>query len=127
MAEEIQQILKNADAVCFDVDSTVIQEEGIDELAAFCNKGKEVAELYVSLKGQSKNAHLKNYFRTAKAMTGTMTFQEALKLRLDIIKPSLSQVKEFIRTRPPTLTPGVKCVRIITFKILSNHIFCIGD
>ncbi|CAH0561408.1 unnamed protein product [Brassicogethes aeneus] len=90
MAAQVQNILKNADCVCFDVDSTVIKEEGIDELAKFCNKGTEVANL------------------TAKAMTGSMTFQEALKLRLDIIKPSLTQVKDFIRTQPPTLTPGVK-------------------
>lgn len=45
MALEIQNILKKADAVCFDVDSTVIQEEGIDELAKFCDKGEEVANL----------------------------------------------------------------------------------
>lgn len=45
MEREIQNILKKADAVCFDVDSTVIQEEGIDELAKFCNKGDEVANL----------------------------------------------------------------------------------
>lgn len=45
MAEEVQKILRQSDAVCFDVDSTVIQEEGIDELAAFCNKGEEVANL----------------------------------------------------------------------------------
>lgn len=36
---------KLADAVCFDVDSTVIQEEGIDELAKFCGKGEQVANL----------------------------------------------------------------------------------
>lgn len=45
MAFEIINILKKVDAVCFDVDSTVIQEEGIDELAKFCNKGEEVANL----------------------------------------------------------------------------------
>ncbi|KAG5893356.1 hypothetical protein JTB14_000121 [Gonioctena quinquepunctata] len=90
MAEEVQAVLRNADAVCFDVDSTVIQEEGIDELAKFCNKGKEVSEL------------------TAKAMAGNMTFQEALKLRLDIIKPSQSQVKQFLETKPASLTPGIR-------------------
>lgn len=47
-------------------------------------------------------------WRTAKAMTGSVTFQEALKLRLDIIKPTISQVKDFIKTKPPTLTPGIK-------------------
>lgn len=45
MAFQIQKILKKADAVCFDVDSTVIKEEGIDELAKFCNKGNEVTNL----------------------------------------------------------------------------------
>ncbi|KAJ8949868.1 hypothetical protein NQ318_010502 [Aromia moschata] len=90
MACEVQDVLRNTDAVCFDVDSTVIQEEGIDELAKFCNKGSEVINL------------------TVRAMTGNMTFQESLKLRLDIIQPSLTQVKEFLKIRPPTLTPGIK-------------------
>lgn len=35
---------RNADAVCFDVDSTVCLDEGIDELAEFCGAGKAVAE-----------------------------------------------------------------------------------
>ena len=35
---------KTADAVCFDVDSTVCVDEGIDELAAFCGAGDAVAE-----------------------------------------------------------------------------------
>lgn len=43
--EDIKLIWKNADAVSFDVDSTVIQEEGIDELAKFCGKGDQVTEL----------------------------------------------------------------------------------
>jgi phosphoserine phosphatase len=43
--EEARAIWKMADAVCFDVDSTVIQEEAIDELAKFCGKGDEVAKM----------------------------------------------------------------------------------
>ena len=35
---------RNADAVCFDVDSTVCIDEGIDEFAEFCGAGKAVAE-----------------------------------------------------------------------------------
>ncbi|GIY45118.1 phosphoserine phosphatase [Caerostris extrusa] len=34
-----------ADAVCFDVDSTVCMDEAIDELAKFANKDKEVMDL----------------------------------------------------------------------------------
>lgn len=43
--EEVLTVLSRVDAVCFDVDSTVIRQEGIDELASFCNKGEEVAQL----------------------------------------------------------------------------------
>ena len=43
--EQVRVIWKQTDAVCFDVDSTVIQEEGIDELAKFCGKGEEVVKL----------------------------------------------------------------------------------
>lgn len=46
---EMKEIFRNADAVCFDVDSTVIREEGIDELAKFCGVGDAVAEMYVYL------------------------------------------------------------------------------
>lgn len=41
-------ILRAASAVCFDVDSTVITEEGIDMLAAECGVGDEVAEWQVN-------------------------------------------------------------------------------
>lgn len=34
-----------ADAVCFDVDSTVCMDEAIDELAKFAGKEKEVTDL----------------------------------------------------------------------------------
>jgi phosphoserine phosphatase len=37
--------LRKANAVCFDVDSTVIQDEGIDVLADFKGVGTQVAEL----------------------------------------------------------------------------------
>lgn len=60
------------------------------------------------LKHQDYSFIVRTCSRTAKAMTGNMTFQEALKLRLDIIQPSLSQVRDFIKISPPTLTPGVK-------------------
>jgi phosphoserine phosphatase len=36
-------ILKDAHAVCFDVDSTVITEEGIDMLAEYKGAGEAVA------------------------------------------------------------------------------------
>lgn len=87
---EAKEIIRSADIVCFDVDSTVIEEEGIDELAEFCGKGQEVANL------------------TREAMGGTMTFQEALRRRLDIIKPSQKQIRDFLAQKPCTLSPGIK-------------------
>jgi len=40
--QKTEDIFKTADAVCFDVDSTVCQDEGIDSLAAFCGVGDDV-------------------------------------------------------------------------------------
>lgn len=86
---EAREALKKAQIVCFDVDSTIITEEGIDELAMYCGKGSEVAAL------------------TKEAMGGSMTFQEALRRRLDIIKPSQRQIREFLKTHPSTISGGV--------------------
>ena len=43
--KEAKDIWRSADAVCFDVDSTVIQEEGLDKLADFCGRGEAVKKL----------------------------------------------------------------------------------
>jgi len=84
------KIIQQSHVVCFDVDSTVICEEGIDELAEFCGKGSEVARV------------------TKEAMGGSMSFQDALKIRLNIIRPTQKQVDEFIKQRPSTLSRNVK-------------------
>ena len=42
--EKLKEIWRTADAVCFDVDSTVVEEEGIDELAEFCGVGEAVRQ-----------------------------------------------------------------------------------
>lgn len=44
---ETKELFRRAEAVCFDVDSTVIREEGIDELAKFCGVGDAVTEMCV--------------------------------------------------------------------------------
>lgn len=83
------EALARADAVCFDVDSTVIQEEGIDVLADSLGKGQVVAEW------------------TAKAMTGNVKFEDALAARLDIIRPSKSSILSCLRNTPLQLSPGI--------------------
>lgn len=40
----MKRIWRQADAVCFDVDSTLIKEEGIDGLAEFCGAGTKVKD-----------------------------------------------------------------------------------
>ncbi len=45
LTPRVRDLLWRADAVCFDVDSTVVTVEGIDELAAAAGKGAEVAAL----------------------------------------------------------------------------------
>ncbi|XP_002167419.2 phosphoserine phosphatase isoform X1 [Hydra vulgaris] len=84
-----QKIWRNADAVCFDVDSTLITSEAIDELAEFRGVGKEVAEL------------------TTKAMGDGLSFRESLYQRLSLIKPSKDVLDAFINKNPFELSPGV--------------------
>lgn len=84
--------LRAANAVCFDVDSTVITVEAIDEFAAFAGKKAEVAEL------------------TAKAMGGSVLFQDALAARLSLINPTSDLLARFLREHPFEFTPGVRDV-----------------
>ncbi|CAG0895632.1 unnamed protein product [Darwinula stevensoni] len=88
--EETKLMWRHADAVCFDVDSTVCPTEAIDELATFCGKKEQVQRV------------------TIEAMGGKMEFRDALKLRLDIIRPSREAVARFVKDRPHSLTPGIR-------------------
>ncbi|KAK7085697.1 hypothetical protein SK128_025148 [Halocaridina rubra] len=88
--QECVEIWRSADAVCFDVDSTVIADEGLDQLACFCGKAEEVKKL------------------TVQAMQGGMEFGDALKSRLNLIRPSLETVQRFIKASPPKLTKDIE-------------------
>uniref|UniRef100_A0A8C4N3F7 Phosphoserine phosphatase n=1 Tax=Eptatretus burgeri TaxID=7764 RepID=A0A8C4N3F7_EPTBU len=89
MCEEVKALVRNADAVCFDVDSTVITTEGINELAKLCGVSEAVAVL------------------TRKTMGGTMSFCEALNNRLNLIRPN-QQLVEQVARQPIQLTPGIR-------------------
>lgn len=82
--------LYTADAVCFDVDSTVIAEEGIDTLAEYLGKGEEVAAL------------------TKEAMEGGMKFQDALAARLELLRPSRQSIEKLLKEQPLVLTENVQ-------------------
>ncbi|WOL01449.1 hypothetical protein Cni_G10165 [Canna indica] len=88
-SEDVLKTWRCADAVCFDVDSTVCLDEGIDELANFCGAGKAVAEW------------------TSRAMSGSVPFEEALAARLSLFNPSLQQLQDFLEKRPPRISPGI--------------------
>jgi phosphoserine phosphatase len=87
---EVIATWKNAQAVCFDVDSTVCEDEGIDELADYCGAGEAVAEW------------------TARAMGGAVPFEDALAARLDLFRPSVRTLAKFLDTRPPRLSKGIR-------------------
>lgn len=85
-----KKIWREADAVCFDVDSTVCCDEAIDELAKYVGKSKEVSDI------------------TKSAMVGNSDFRSALAQRLAIIQPSTEILKRFLTTHKPKLTPYIK-------------------
>jgi phosphoserine phosphatase len=88
-SSDIRTLWSSAKAVCFDVDSTVSPDEGIDVLAAQAGVGDRVAEL------------------TRNAMGGAVLFQDALKARLDLIRPSQQLIADCLKAHPPRLTPGI--------------------
>ncbi|CAH0475303.1 unnamed protein product [Peronospora belbahrii] len=88
--KSVSDIWRSVGAVCFDVDSTVCVDEGIDVLAEHCGAGKAVQEW------------------TAKAMNGNVKFEDALAARLEIIKPSRQDIQDCLKQHPPKFTPGVK-------------------
>lgn len=83
------EVWKKADCVCFDFDSTVCMEEGIDVLAEFCGAGEEVSAL------------------TKRAMEGGMKYEESLAARLKLMNPSHKLVQEMLKASPPQPSPHI--------------------
>jgi len=113
--DQVRAVWRSADAVCFDVDSTVCLDEGIDELAAHLGVGAEVAKL------------------TSTAMSGSMTFKEALEMRLKLMAPSQTDIQSFLKQHPARLTPGIREVvslmhsRNVPVYLISGGFHCIID
>lgn len=84
-----RHVLRTADAVCFDVDSTVSPDEGIDRLAEVAGQGEAVAAM------------------TRAAMGGGMSVEQVFAQRFTVFKPSRQLVEETLRRFPPAATPGV--------------------
>lgn len=104
---EVLDLLKAADAVCFDVDSTFCADESIDELAEYLGVGQEVKEL------------------TAKAMGGSMLFQDALANRLNVMNPSKQKVEQFLIDHPHVLSEGIPEL-LERLKESKKHVFLVS-
>jgi phosphoserine phosphatase len=105
--ELAMEALASADCVCFDVDSTVVNEEGIDVLAEYLGKGEQVAAL------------------TRAAMEGGMKFQDALAARLDLLEPSKASIEACLRDHPLELTPGVEDL-VVELHKSGKHVFLVS-
>uniref|UniRef100_K3XBL2 phosphoserine phosphatase n=1 Tax=Globisporangium ultimum (strain ATCC 200006 / CBS 805.95 / DAOM BR144) TaxID=431595 RepID=K3XBL2_GLOUD len=88
--QPVKELWRSVGAVCFDVDSTVCEDEGIDVLAEHCGAGAAVKEW------------------TNKAMNGNVKFEDALAARLNIITPSRTDIQNCLQAHPPKLTKGIK-------------------
>lgn len=93
---------RNKRLIVFDMDSTLIQTEVIDELADLCGVGDEVRAI------------------THRAMNGEIDFDESLKLRVSKLKGLETKKMQEILDRLP-LTPGVedflKTVKNLGYKV----------
>lgn len=105
--ENAKNALLDADCVCFDVDSTVIQEEGYDVLAEYLGKGPDVAAL------------------TKQTMNGEIKFQDALSGRLQLIQPSKQLIESCLIDRPFKLSPNVREL-IQTLKLFKKDVYLVS-
>lgn len=85
-----ESIARRAKRLCvFDMDSTLIQQEVIDEVAAYIGIQKEVSAI------------------TERAMNGELDFTASLKARVSLLKGVPSDVFERLKSKI-TITPGAK-------------------
>lgn len=97
---------RNKRMIVFDMDSTLIQAEVIDELAELCGVGAEVKEI------------------THRAMNGEIDFDESLKLRVSKLKGlEVSRMQNVLENLP--LTQGVEEF-ISTIKLLGYKVALIS-
>ncbi|VDD79967.1 unnamed protein product [Mesocestoides corti] len=80
----------NVKAICFDVDSTVCVDEGIDMLATYCGRAELVQNI------------------TTEAMEGRLDFTTALERRLEALELSKNVISTFLEKHPVRITPGAE-------------------
>jgi phosphoserine phosphatase len=105
--QHILDLLINTDAIAFDVDSTIVKDEGIDLLAEHHN----VYDLVSAY--------------TKAAMSGKIDFYTALNDRLNIIKPTTETLDACIKAYPHRFTDGFLEL-IKTLRAHNKQIFLIS-
>lgn len=86
-----------------DMDSTIIQQECIDEIADFAGCGADVAAI------------------TERAMRGELDFDEALRVRVALLEGLETSVLECVINQRLTVTPGAKT---LVSTMAANQAFC---
>ena len=91
--------LRNAQCVFLDVDSTLSNQEGLDELARYLGKDKAVCQL------------TEQWSRfdcvTDRAMSGEMTVEDAFAERIRLLSPTRQEIASFLQSHTPQINPGV--------------------
>ncbi|VDN25656.1 unnamed protein product [Dibothriocephalus latus] len=80
----------NVRAICFDVDSTVCTNDGLDELGRYMGKAELIAAI------------------TNKAMDGVLDLPDALDQRLDALQLTKTKIASFKQKVSISLTPGIR-------------------
>lgn len=91
LSKDLRNKIKNSEAFCFDVDSTLSVKEGLNELAYWCNGDDSLVNIL-----------------TEQAMNGEITFRSALQYRLEYINPSRKNIFDFIDNNLPVLSDNAK-------------------
>src|SRR5215472_10017648 len=109
--QEVSIFRRNRRLIVFDMDSTLIQMEVIDELASLAGVGEQVAAI------------------TAAAMRGELDFDSSFRQRLSLLRGLSASVLDEVAARLP-ITPGahrlMRTLRMLGFKtaILSGGFTC---
>ncbi|XP_070951328.1 phosphoserine phosphatase-like isoform X5 [Macaca nemestrina] len=129
---ELRNLFYSADAVCFDVDSTVIREEGIDELAKICGVEDAVSEMELVSRLQERNVQvflISGGFRSIVEhvasklnIPGTNVFANRLKFYFN------GEYAGFDETQPTAESGGKgKVIKLLKEKFHFKKIIMIGD
>ncbi|GAB4821168.1 hypothetical protein N2152v2_008214 [Parachlorella kessleri] len=118
-SERVLRLWQTAQAVCFDVDCTLTLNDGLDLLAEYLGVGEDVARVTNAVREALSYYELIlalyysdgcNARPLLLAMDGSMSLEEALAQRLEVINCTPQDIQAFLGAHPPDtrLTPGAK-------------------